>query len=254
MRDLHAARSPNSPTWPGSAARCRAPHRWRARARGLGADPGRDRLRCFEQPGDVATPRVGPKPRQPTPVDSPSAVEPLTSPTRSPDQWTPLRRERLSGPPNARISRPAAAARILAFALAAVVALIVGVGIGLGWSGCCQPADTDRHRPGAARRRSPSPGPAPPARPPWSATRPVSEILVVRVSTPRPVPGIRTVWMMDPTAKRMQTVGQLTGTEGRFESARRPTSSQVPGRRRLRGAAGRRGSRRTPASPSCAAP
>ena len=48
-------------------------------------------------------------------------------------------------------------------------------------------------------------------------------ILVVRATTPRPVPGIRTVWIMDPTFKRMQTVGQLSGPEGRFELA--PTTN-----------------------------
>ena len=104
--------------------------------------------------------------------------------------------------------------RVLALVLAAAIALIAGVGIGLGWNSLAEPSPTvigeAQLEPGAADWTGAS-GEATLER-----TADGQRILVVRVSTPRQVPGIRTVWIMDSTNKKMQTVGQLTGDVGRF--------------------------------------
>lgn len=106
-------------------------------------------------------------------------------------------------------------ARLLAFALAAVVALIAGVGIGLGINRLLQPPQptvvAQAELDAVAKAWTGSSGEATLERDPSG-----QRILVVRVTTPRPVPGIRVVWVMDRTFTRMQTVGQLTGSEGRF--------------------------------------
>jgi hypothetical protein len=135
-------------------------------------------------------------------------VSPVASPPPSP---TPSPREVSvsdSGP------KTPASRRVLALVLAAVIALIVGVGIGLGWS--------------ALSRQSPTvigEAQLTPAAPAWEGAsgeatleRDASgqRILVVRVSTPRTVPGIRVVWVMNVDSGGMQTLGQLTSTEGRF--------------------------------------
>ena len=104
--------------------------------------------------------------------------------------------------------------RVLALALAAALALIVGIGIGLGWSRVSDPSPTvigeAQLEPGASEWTGAS-GEATLERDAGG-----QRILVVRVNTPREVPGIRVVWIMDPTFKKMQTVGQLSGNEGRF--------------------------------------
>ncbi len=104
--------------------------------------------------------------------------------------------------------------RVLALALAAVLALIVGIGVGLGWNRLSQPTPTVV---GEAQLE--------PAAPDWTGSTGEATLerdadgqreLVVRMSTPRDVPGIRYVWVMDPTHTKMQPIGQLTATEGRF--------------------------------------
>ena len=104
--------------------------------------------------------------------------------------------------------------RVLALALAAALALIVGIGIGLGWNRVTDPSPTVI---GEAQLAA--------AAPDWTGASGEAtlerdsdgqRILVVRVATPRQVPGIRVVWIMDSTFKKMQPVGQLTGSEGQF--------------------------------------
>jgi hypothetical protein len=104
--------------------------------------------------------------------------------------------------------------RILALTLAAALALIVGIGIGLGWNRVTDPSPTvigqAQLEPGAVDWDGSS-GEATLER-----AADGSRILVVRVSTPREVPGERVVWMMDTTHTKLQTVGRLAGNEGRF--------------------------------------
>lgn len=104
--------------------------------------------------------------------------------------------------------------RILALTLAAALALIVGIGIGLGWNRVADPSPTvigeAQLEPGAVDWDGSS-GEATLER-----TADGSRILVVRVSTPREVPGERVVWMMDTSHTKLQTVGRLAGNEGRF--------------------------------------
>ena len=173
-------------------------------------------------PGDVATSSSGTEASIAALVDSPPPAR------RSADQPDSQSRHNGSSPPgsgsaarptqdgSADPRRSSRGTRVLAFALAAVVALIAGVGIGLGINRLVQPpqptvvaqaqldsvADSWTGSSGEATLEIDASG---------------QRILVVRATTPRPVPGIRTVWIMDPTFKKMQTIGQLTGPEGRFK-------------------------------------
>ncbi len=103
---------------------------------------------------------------------------------------------------------------MLALALAAALALIAGIGIGLGWNSLSRPTPTI-----VAEAQ------LTPAAPAWDGStgeatleRDTSgqQVLVVRLSTPRPVPGARVVWLMDQTHTKMQAVGILTSTEGEW--------------------------------------
>jgi hypothetical protein len=116
--------------------------------------------------------------------------------------------------------------RILALVLAAVVALIAGIGIGLGWTRLSEPTPTvigEAQLESVAEAWAGSSGEA-------TLERDANgqRVLVVRLTTPRAVPGIRTVWVMDPTGKNMQIVGQLTSTEGRFTVASSTNLADFP--------------------------
>lgn len=168
-------------------------------------------------PGATAADPVTPVPA-PDPVATPDLDEAtetgraLIGPSTPADaDLITLRRPGDTSPPSGRSSRRR---RLLALALAAVLALVVGFGLGLGWNAASRPSAT------VIGQAELQPGNAA-----WDgATGEATlerdangeRVLIVRATTPRPVPGIRTVWIMDNSHKNMQTVGQLAGSEGRF--------------------------------------
>ena len=101
--------------------------------------------------------------------------------------------------------------RLVSLALAAVLALIVGVGGTLAW----QQLRADNRTVLWTAPLS--------ALPDWSGSIGEAKVeegadgqrwLVVDLTTPRPVDGIRQVWLMDREADAMVPVGQLTGSSG----------------------------------------
>ncbi len=115
------------------------------------------------------------------------------------------------GDPTRRASR---GRRILTLAIAAAIALILGVGVGLGWSSLSRPTPTVI---GEAQLDAEAPS--------WAGSsgeavlernQSGQEILRVRMSTPRPVPGFRQVWMIGRGGKAMVPVGIITGNTGEW--------------------------------------
>ena len=147
-----------------------------------------------------------------TVADLSERPRPAAPPPSQPDQGTPASNG--NGPAESGRRSVPRGRRILALALAAVIALIVGVGIGLGWSALSRPAPTvigEAQLDAKAESWAGSTGEAVLER-----NQAGQEILVVRMTTPRPVPAIRQVWMMDEAGKAMIAVGIITGDQGEW--------------------------------------
>lgn len=145
--------------------------------------------------------------RPPEPVPTPAVGE-IPPPDPEPEVTDPPRRLSDAMPGRTR------GRRVLALVLAAALVLIAGIGIGLGWNSLSRPTPTVVAEAELT-----------PAAPAWDGSagqatleRNTSgqQLLVVRLDTPRPVPGARVVWLMDKTHTKMQPVGILTSTEGEW--------------------------------------
>ncbi len=141
--------------------------------------------------------------------------------TPSPQVWDRIRSElRLGQDQSSIVPAPGESAgrsrnrrQALALALAAVLALIVGVGGTLAWQQLRSPSDTVVASTALT------------ALPDWTGATGEAmleedasggKVLVVTIDTPRPVVGLRQVWLIDKNVKQMVPIGQLTSSVQRF--------------------------------------
>lgn len=114
--------------------------------------------------------------------------------------------------------RTSASRRFLALAVAAALALVVGIGVGVGYE-----RQSNRPRERVIARAELN------ALPQWQGATGTAEVLadgtgnrvlVLKMSTPKPVVGTREVWLIDTQVKGMKSMGVMSDSEARFEIPR----------------------------------